>query len=95
MQPRSAPADQRPSTIENASYRWAYGVLAFGVLASVAYRGFALQQQSWDLLALVVLSGAVSAIYDYRQAALSSRTITAAALAIIIAVMVGAAMLLI
>jgi hypothetical protein len=94
MQSRSAPSDKRPATVENASYRWAYGVLAFGVLASVAYRGFVLQQESWDLLALVVLSGAVSAIYDYNQAALSSRTIMAAALAIVIAVAVGVALML-
>jgi hypothetical protein len=94
MQPRSVPSDKRPTTA-NDSYRLAYGVLAFGILASVTYRGFVLQQESWDLLALVVLSGAVSAIYDYNQAALSRRTIMAAALAIIIAVVVGVALLLI
>jgi hypothetical protein len=94
MQPRSAPADKRPAAVENASYRWAYGVLVFGVLASVTYRGFVFQQESWDLLALVVLSGAVSAFYDYNQGALSSRTIRAAALAIIIAVVVGVALML-
>ena len=94
MQPRSAPADQRPASVENASYRWAYTVLMFGVLASVTYRGFVFQQQCWDLLALVVLSGAVSTFYEYNQTAPSSRTIMAAVLAIIIAGVIGAALVL-
>jgi hypothetical protein len=91
MQPRSAPADKRPATV-NASYRWAYMVLVFGVLASVAYRGFVFQQQSWDLLALVVVSGAVSTFYEYNQAVISSRRIMLAGLAIVIAVVIGVVM---
>ena len=94
MQPRSVPSDKRPATVDHTNYRLAYGLLAFGVLASVAYRGFVLQQESWDLLALVVLSGAISTIYGYQQAALSRRTLTELGLAIVIAVVIGAAFML-
>jgi hypothetical protein len=56
MQPRGMPSDKRPTPADNANYRLAYGVLAFGVLASVAYRGFVFEQDNWDLLLLVMAS---------------------------------------
>jgi hypothetical protein len=55
--------DERTTAIEYAGYRWSYLVLSFGLLAVIAYRSFAFRQSSWDLLVLVVLGGAVNAIY--------------------------------
>jgi hypothetical protein len=55
--------DERELAIDLAADRLAYMVLAFGVLAIVAYRGFVLDQASWDLLALVVGTGFVGVGY--------------------------------
>ena len=56
--------DERTTTVENASYRWAYLFLSFGLLALVAYRSFVHHESSWDLLALVVLGGVLSAAFQ-------------------------------
>ena len=49
--------DERAVALENASYRLADQLLTFGVLASVAYRAYALVNASWDSLALVFVAG--------------------------------------
>lgn len=64
MKNRSVIRDERTITIENASYRWAYLLLSFGLLVSVAYRSFIRQESSWDLLALVILGGLVTTLYQ-------------------------------
>jgi hypothetical protein len=56
--------DERTVAVENASYRWAYLFLSFGLLALVAYRSFVHHEGAWDLLALVVLGGILSAAYQ-------------------------------
>ena len=65
--------DERTMAVENASYRWAYLLLSFGILASAGYRGLVLNESSWDLLALVVVGGMVSSAYQARQRVLTSR----------------------
>ncbi len=65
--------DERTIATENASYRWAFLLQSFGLLASVAWRSFVRQESSWDLLALVVLGGVVSSVYQGRQHVLSWR----------------------
>jgi hypothetical protein len=56
--------DERTVAVENASYRWAYLFLSFGLLALVAYRSFVHRESPWDLMALVVLGGILSAAYQ-------------------------------
>jgi hypothetical protein len=65
--------DERTISVENSSYRWAYLVLSFGLLIIVAYRGFARQESSWDLLGLVILSGGVTTFYQAIHKILSWR----------------------
>ena len=65
--------DERTLSIENASYRWAYLLMTYGLLAAVAYRAFTLQQSSWDLMALVVAGGLVAAGYQGLNRVLSRR----------------------
>jgi len=55
MNNQSVTRDERTAAVENTSYRIAYLVMSFGLLVCIAYRGFVLQQSSWDLLALVIL----------------------------------------
>ena len=57
--------DERTVAVENASYRWAYLFLSFGLLALVAYRSFVHRESPWDLMALVVLGGILSAAYHW------------------------------
>ena len=73
MKNRSVIRDERTITIENASYRWAYLLLSFGLLASVAYRSFIRRESSWDLLALVILGGLVTTLYQRTRKVLSRR----------------------
>ena len=77
--------DERTIVVENASYRLAYLVMSFGLLASVAYRGFVLQQNSWDLLALVILGGATATMYQGTNKVLSRYWIIATIAALVMA----------
>jgi hypothetical protein len=86
------PRDERTTAVEHASYRWAYLILAYGVLLSVAYRGFVMAQSSWDLLALVVLSGAVSTVYQSMHRVLSRQWLVVALLTMLGAAVVAAAL---
>jgi 1,4-dihydroxy-2-naphthoate octaprenyltransferase len=73
MKDQSIIHDERTVTVENSSYRWAYLLLSFGLLAIVAYRGFVRQESNWDLLALVVLSGFVTTLYQGVHKTISRR----------------------
>jgi len=75
---RSVTRDERTITIENASYRWAYHLLSLGLLVSVIYRGFIRQESSWDLLALVILGGLVTTLYQGIHGVLSRRWVLVA-----------------
>jgi len=77
--------DERTVTIENASYRWAYLLLTYGLLAVVAYRDFVLRESSWDLLVLVVLSGLVTTGYQAAHQVLSRRWAIVVAVTVVIA----------
>lgn len=65
--------DERTVAVENASYRWGYMLLSFGLLAIVAYRGFARQESNWDLMGLVILSGLVTTLYQGSRRIMSPR----------------------
>ena len=78
MKNQSVVRDERTINIENSSYRWAYLLLSFGLLVIVAYRGFVWRESSWDLLALVVLSGIVTTFYQGAYRVISRRWIWAA-----------------
>jgi len=74
---------ERTVAVENASYRWAYLFLSFGLLAIVAFRSFALHQSSLDLMAIVVLSGVFAALLRARKRAFTSGAAKSATVAII------------
>ena len=82
--------DERTLSVENASYRWGYLFLAFGILLIVAYRGLVKQEASWDLLALVIISGVVTSIYQGRYRVLSGRWAAVLLGVLIIAALLGA-----
>ena len=85
--------DERESSVDHAADRLAYLVLSFGLLAIVAYRGFADGAASWDLLGLVVLGGLVGTLYRLSQRAVSREwmivAVGTAAVALVVAAIVA------
>ena len=77
--------DERTVAVENASYRWAYLFLSFGLLALVAYRGFVHHENSWDLTALVVLGGFLTAAYQWFHKVLTAQWAATCLLTILLA----------
>ena len=59
--------DERTTAVENASYRWAYLLLTYALLVDVMYRGLVRREATWDLMALVIVGGAVCTVYQFRQ----------------------------
>lgn len=85
MSNQSVSRDGRSTVVENASYRIAYLVMSFGLLAITAYRGFILYQSSWDLLTLLILGGVTATLYQGINKVLSRRWIMVTVAALIIA----------
>jgi hypothetical protein len=56
--------DERAVAVKNASYKYAYLVLAFGCLIDVIVRGLAYGDNSRDLMWLLGVSGVVSIFYQ-------------------------------
>ncbi len=90
MNHQSVDHDERTLAVENSSYRWGYMVLAFGILVAVAYRGFALGQSSWDLLALVGISAFTTTLYQWAHRVLTGRWLSVAVTAVVLAALMGA-----
>jgi len=86
--------DEREVSVDRAADRLAYIVLSFGLLAVVAYRSFVDGTASWELLGLVLLGGAVSIAYRLWQGVLSRQAVLVLALTAIIALVVGAVVVL-
>lgn len=81
--------DERTITIENTSYRWGYLLLSFGLLVVVACRSFIWRQSSWDLLALVVLGGVVTTLYQWTHSVLSRHWVIVTVVAVLLAAVVA------
>ena len=81
--------DERTIAIENASYRWAYLLLSFGMLASVAWRAFVRDESSWDLLALVVVAGVLVTAYQAAHRVLSRRWAMVTMAAVLVAALLA------
>jgi predicted PurR-regulated permease PerM len=73
MKEQAVLRDERTVSVENASYRLANQVMSIGLLLSTAYRAHVLHEQSWDLLALLVLGGVVATAYQGFHQALPQR----------------------
>jgi len=69
----SVERDERTVAVENARYRWAHILVNYALLIDVVYRGMVRDEAAWDLLALVLVSGAVCTVYQARKKTLSRR----------------------
>lgn len=86
--------DERTDFVENHSYRWAYLLLSYGLLASVAYRSFVRNEASWDLLALVIAAGAVATLYQGKHRVLSGRWAILTLVGVVLAMAIAAGLVL-
>lgn len=82
--------DEREAGVDRAGDRLAYLVLSYGLLVLVAYRSFVERQPSWELLALVVLGGAVGAGYRAWHHALTRDAAIVLGATVAVAVVVAA-----
>ena len=82
--------DERTLAVENASYRWAYLFVTYGLLLLIAYRSFVARESNWDLLALVVVSGLVTTLYQGAHRVLSRRWAVLGLVTVLAAALVAA-----
>jgi predicted PurR-regulated permease PerM len=82
--------DERTVAAENASYRWGFLVLSFGLLLATAYRSFVAGDAAWDLLGLVILGGVVTTAYQAAQHVISRRRMTVSIAAMLAAALIAA-----
>ena len=59
--------DERTIAVEDASYRFAYSFISFALLLDVMYRSLVRREASWELLAIVIVGGVVSSVYQWRR----------------------------
>ena len=86
MKDQTITRDERTTAVENASYRTAYVVLSFGLLLVASYRSWAWNENTFDLLALVVLGGVVATFNQGMHKVLLRRY---ALLAVVCALLAG------
>lgn len=77
--------DERTTFIENASYKFGYNFIAFAILFDVMYRGMRFSEAPWDLLFIVIISGFVMTVYQYKQKILVKSWVRTVALTSVIA----------
>jgi hypothetical protein len=82
--------DERTVAVENASYRWAYCLLTYALLVDVMWRGLFRREAAWDLMALVVVGGVVTAVYQARQRILTQGWVMKVVLACCVAAVFAA-----
>jgi hypothetical protein len=65
--PESVQRDERTLAVANASYKWACIFITFALLIDVMCRAWFLDEAAWDLIALVVVTGAIATMYQARH----------------------------
>ncbi|WP_315115309.1 hypothetical protein [uncultured Clostridium sp.] len=76
--------DERTTFIENASYKFGYNFIAFALLLNVVYRGIRFNEAPFDLLMIVIISGFIMTVYQYKQKILGKTWINTLALTSIV-----------
>ena len=87
--PQVVERDERTVAVEHASYRWAYIVVIYALLVDVMYRGLFRNEAAWDLMALVIVGGAVCTVYQARQKTLVHGWVMKAVLGAVIAAVIA------
>ena len=67
MKTKMVERDERTTFVENYSYSFGYKFITYALLLDVIYRSIKFNEAAWDLLGLVIVSGLVMTIYQYKQ----------------------------
>ena len=67
---QSIEQDERTVAVIATSCQWAFFFFCLALPIDYAYRAIVRHENAWDLMALVIVGGAVCAIYQARQKAL-------------------------
>lgn len=67
MSTKQVEVDERTISVQNASYRKGYVFVTFGILIVAAYRSLVFNQNTFDLLGLVMLGGLVTTLYQAQN----------------------------
>ena len=81
--------DERTVVVEHANDRLAFGFILFALLLDVIYRSLVRQEASWDLLAIVIVGGVGSILYEWKKS-LPGRTFKQLAVLLVIVGVVAA-----
>lgn len=81
--------DERAIFIENVSYKFGYNLIAFVLLFDVMYRGLVFKEAAWDLLGIIIISGLVMTLYQYKQKILDKNWIKIVAISSLISFIVA------
>jgi len=84
--------DERTVVVGDASYRFAYIFITFALLLDVMYRSLVRQEASWELLAIVIVGGAISTLYQWRHKILTGHSFKLAVVTFGVAGIVAALM---
>ena len=60
-------SDERTVAVENASCGLAYLFLTIALLIDVIYRNIVYHEDAWDLMALIIVGGAIRMVYKARK----------------------------
>jgi len=82
--------DERTAVVENASYRLAYLFIAFALLLDVMYRSLVRRESPWELLAIIIVGGVVSTVYQGGHKVLTRHSVRLFVLTSLIAGIVAA-----
>jgi hypothetical protein len=94
MTARPVDRDERTIAVQNATFKWGYLLVTYGLLASIAWRAFGKGEQSWDLLALVIGSGLLMTALQARERTIGWRATALTIAAVVIGAAVPVVMLL-
>ncbi len=87
--------DERTTFIENTSYSFGYKFIAYALFIDVIYRGLRFNEAAWDLLAIVIIGGFVSTIYQYKQKILAKSWLKVVAFSSVIAFIIAFLMVIV
>lgn len=89
---RAVERDERTVAVENASYRWSYLTLSFGLLVLCAARSVVRHEAAWDLFGLLIIGGVVKTVYQANHRVLTPRwarlTLTTMGAALVLAIVI-------
>lgn len=78
--------DERTIFVENKSFSLGYIFMGFALLFDIMYRSFKLGQSSFDLFAIIIMSGLISTVYQLKHKILNKGWVKTIMIAIFIAI---------